>query len=310
MTVSVVIPTVGRPSLWALLDRLSGVDSIYVVDDRRSAGGPLDVPAGVTIVDGPKAGPAAARNAGWRAATGDWIAFLDDDVLITDTWAADLKEDLEQPATVAGVHGIIEVPVDGPMSDRQADTAKLATAQWITADMAYRRTALVATGGFDERFPRAYREDVDLAYRITEGCGAIVSGRRRTVHPPREQSHWECLRAQRGNADDALLRRLYGPRWRERLNLRRGHLPEYAALVACAGLAAVRPWRVPALTAWLAGTAGFTLYRLRQAPGERDHLARLFTTSALIPPLAIGYRIAGRLRHRSVKPQRHNEFDQ
>ena len=32
--------------------------------------------------------------------------------------------------------------------------------------MAYRRAALVAVDGFDERFPRAYREDADLALRV------------------------------------------------------------------------------------------------------------------------------------------------
>ena len=32
--------------------------------------------------------------------------------------------------------------------------------------MAYRRAALAAVGGFDERFPRAFREDADLALRM------------------------------------------------------------------------------------------------------------------------------------------------
>jgi hypothetical protein len=282
------------------------MESVYVVDDRRAADGPLEVLPGVTVVEGPRAGPAASRNTGWRASPGDWIVFLDDDVLITEAWTDDLWSDLRQPASVAGVPAAIEVPLDGPPSDRQADTAKLATARWITADMAYRRAALVAVGGFDERFPRAYREDVDLAYRVRAQCGDIVPGRRRTLHPPREESHWACLRAQRGNADDALLRRLYGRGWRDRLDLPRGHLPEYAALTTCAAVAVSglggRRVRAAGAAAWLLGTAWFTMFRLGRAPAERGHLARLFTTSALIPPLAIGHRIAGRLRHRSVKP--------
>ena len=34
--------------------------------------------------------------------------------------------------------------------------------------MAYRRSALIAVGGFDERFPRAFREDADLALRLLD----------------------------------------------------------------------------------------------------------------------------------------------
>lgn len=310
MSVSVVVPTIGRASLRPLLDRLSGVPDVIVVDDRRSPDTPLDVPAGVKVVRGPGAGPAAARNAGWRAAAGDWIAFVDDDVIVTESWYADLLADLRQPDSVAGVQGVIEVPLDGPLSDRQADTAKLATARWVTADMAYRRDALAAVGGFDERFPRAYREDVDLAYRVAQQCGEIVSGQRRTVHPARAESHWVCLRAQRGNADDALLRRRYGHRWRRRLNLSRGHLPEYAVLVACAvtALTGRGRVRVSGSIGWVLGTAAFTAYRLGQAPGERRHLSRLATTSALIPPLAVGHRIAGQWRHRAVKPWDGEEF--
>lgn len=310
MSVAVVIPTIGRPSLDALLARLSGVPDVTVVDDRPSPPSALAVPSGVRVVRGPALGPAGARNAGWRSVTADWVAFLDDDVLVTDSWYADLLADLEQPPSVAGVQGHIEVPSVGPLSDRAADTAKLATARFITADMAYRRRALEAVGGFDERFPRAYREDVDVAYRISECCGAIVSGRRRTLHPDRAQSHWACLKAQRGNADDALLRRRYGPQWRQRLDLNRGHLPEYAALVATAAAAVLGPRRVRlwGLAGWVLGTAAFTAYRLRKAPGERSHLLRLATTSALIPPLAIGHRITGQWRHRAVKPWSSKSF--
>jgi glycosyltransferase involved in cell wall biosynthesis len=316
MSVSIVIPSIGRTGLFPLLDRLTAQASdteIIVVDDRPQQTEPLSVPPPVKVVAGRAAGPAAARNTGWLAAAGDWIAFLDDDVLVTGSWYADLLDDLDQPTAVAGVQGRIEVPPSGiAVTDRQADTAKLAGARWITADMAYRRAALAAVGGFDERFPRAYREDVDLAFRVAGRCGSVVLGKRRTMHPAHHESHWACLRAQRGNADDALLRRRYGPQWRRRLGIGRSHLPEYAVLVG-GGLAASaivsrsRRGRVVAAAGaatWLAGTTLFTARRVKGAPGERGHLPRLFATSAAIPPLAIGHRIAGRWRHRHVKPWR------
>ena len=46
--------------------------------------------------------------------------------------------------------------------------------------MAYRRDVLAAVGGFDERFPRAYREDADLGLRVVGAGWRIVRGARVT----------------------------------------------------------------------------------------------------------------------------------
>nr|BFE77934.1 hypothetical protein GCM10020093_005350 [Planobispora longispora] len=71
-------------------------------------------------------------------------------------WDKAVRADLDNlPADVGGSQGRIEVPlpIDRPPTDAERNTAGLATAEWITADMAYRRAALERVGGFDERFP-------------------------------------------------------------------------------------------------------------------------------------------------------------
>jgi len=86
----VVVPTTGRESLDVLLAALGAADGplparVFVVDDRPAAGAALVVrpPAAlrgrIRVLRGGGAGPAAARNVGWRAATAPWISFLDDD---------------------------------------------------------------------------------------------------------------------------------------------------------------------------------------------------------------------------------------
>lgn len=314
--VSIVVPTVGRPSLATLLDALAPGDGVLpmpleliLVDDRPDRSGPLvAVPPALapvtTVVPGRAAGPAAARNAGWRAAGYPWIAFLDDDVVPAPNWLAALEADLDVPDRVVGVQGRIEVPL--PAGRRPTDwervTRGLAEGRWLTADMAYRRAALAAVGGFDERFPRAFREDADLAFRLRREGGALAVGHRQVNHPVRPESPWVSLRTQAGNADDARLRRRYGPRWRALLEIPPGRRRRHALITAC-GLTVLFALltdrhRVAALAgaAWLAGTAEFAWARIGPGPRTPAEVGTMVVTSAAIPPYAMVCWLRGWLR--------------
>ena len=146
----IVIPTTGRPSLERLLARLAGAEErIVLVDDRRRARVPLSAPPGVRVVRParPGRGPAAARNAGWRACGAEWVAFLDDDVEPAARWLDALEADLAAAGPgVAGVQGRIVVPLPSGRrpTDWERNTLGLERARWATADLAYRRAALAA----------------------------------------------------------------------------------------------------------------------------------------------------------------------
>jgi len=309
--VTIVVPTTGRSSLAVLLEALTteGDARVVLVDDRRHPDRPLPaIPGRTEVVRGAGKGPAAARNTGWRHADTPWVAFLDDDVVPEAGWFKLLQEDLAVPETVGGVAARISVPLptDRRPTDWERNTAGLANARWITADMAYRRAALESVGGFDERFPGAYREDADLAARVRRAGWALRVGERRTVHPVRPADGLASLRVQRGNADDALLRRRYGPQWREVLDIppgRRGrHTLVTAAGIAAIGLAARRKpvLATAAAVAWAAGTAEFAAIRIAPGPRTPREVALMVATSALIPPLAVGHWLAGWWRHRGV----------
>lgn len=314
---TVVIPTIGRESLQTLLTSLRDSTgprpaAIVVVDDRAEPA-PLPTPPGlpVRVLRSSGSGPASARNRGWQYADTTWVSFLDDDVIVTADWLAALAADLQQcDEHVAGSLARVEVPLpsDRRPTDWERNCHGLQSASFITADLTYRRAALAATGGFDERFPRAYREDADLALRIRADGGEIIRGDRTVIHPVRDADDWVSLRQQRGNCDDALMRALHGPRWRRTAAAPRGRLPWHVAtvgaLATAAGGAAWQRTKVSAAgaVAWAALTADFFWRRAAPGPRDRDELRRLALTSAVIPVAAVYWRLVGMVRHRRARP--------
>lgn len=302
---SIVIPTIGRDSLQRLLSRLSGAGApIIVVDDRRDPGVALTVPPGVRVLRSGGRGPAAARNVGWRAAGTPWVVFVDDDVIPRLGWVEALAADLRAADRdgAAGSQGLIEVPrVQGRApTDDERRTQALANARWITADMAYRRTVLVQTGGFDERFRHAFREDSDLALRITEAGHRIAEGRRRSLHPVAAADWLSGIRAQRGNFDNALMRRKHGRRWREAAGAGPGRMPAHLATF-CAALLALGGPRRTASALWLVLTGDFAFRRYWRGPHTPAELARMVLSSMVIPPAAVIWRLAGEWAARNAR---------
>jgi histidinol-phosphate phosphatase family protein len=322
MTYDVVIPTVGRASLGRLLEALAACpppwpERILLVEDRPAAS-TADLTshgeARSALIDRATAlhsggrGPAAARNVGWRASQADWIAFLDDDVVPPVGWTAALAEDLAAGPATAGVQGRIVVPLpqDRRPTDWERTVAGLERAQWATADLVYRREALEQVGGFDERFTRNYREDADLGLRITSAGWEIVRGRRTIVHPVGPASPWISLKAQAGNADDALMRRLHGKDWRTRAGAPPGRLPRHIATAAAgvaslAALTAKQPLAAKAAgIAWAAATTELAHARIVPGPRTASEIATMVPTSIAIPFVATAQRTRGIARARAL----------
>ncbi|TDT39772.1 GT2 family glycosyltransferase [Streptomyces sp. BK208] len=322
---AVVVPTLVRDTLADCLAALVAAhgprpDEVVLVDDRPDPDadpGALehaltvlgDLRERTVVLRSGGRGPAAARNTGARAVTSPWTAFLDDDVQVGPHWCDQLIQDLAEAAPDTGaVQGVIAVPLPGERrpTDWERGTAGLAQARWITADMAYRTDVLKQVGGFDERFTRAFREDADLALRVLDAGWRIRRGRRTTRHPVRSAARWVSLKQQRGNADDALMRRLHGPNWWAKAVAPRGRIRLHAAITA-AGAAAVvlaaagRPRAAAVAGAgWAAGTAEFAWARIAPGPRTRHEVTTMLVTSALIPPAATWHRLSGLWRHRGA----------
>jgi hypothetical protein len=252
-------------------------------------------------------GPAHARNTGLRFVQAPWVAFVDDDVRLPESWVSDLRDDVRSCTTEdVATQGRLSVPMprDRRPTDWERNVGGLAGARYITADFAARTDVLRACGAFDERFRRAYREDVELALRLLRAGHRIVWGNRRVEHPVRSAPWWVSVAKQAGNADDALLATLHGDDWRVLVDAPRGDREKHLAVTAMAmGAVVARLAGHRAATRLLAAGCLAGIGRLawrRIAPGPRTshEVAAMAVTSAALPFAASYHWLAGRIRWR------------
>ena len=143
-----------------------------------------------------QSGPAAARNFGIRESHTETIIFFDSDILPDQKVVAQLIRSLENNPKWLGAEGRVVGMGgnEGPLW--YAPTSKNGGV-YLTANIAYRKTALLSTGGFDESFPRAAAEDVDLAIRVMERGPIGFSPNAVVTHPRSRKTfrtHWNKRR--------------------------------------------------------------------------------------------------------------------
>jgi GT2 family glycosyltransferase len=186
-SVSVIVPCAGWPdTLPACVDSLQKqvvgvpVEIIVVINGRwavpASAGWP-----GVRMVHEPRLGPAAARNAGVRAATGDVLAFTDADCVAAPVWLASALETMRSGAAERIVAGAITRSgasqnwtsfYDSIMYLQQERYVRRSSA-CVTANLIVHRAVFERIGPFDEMFDEAAFEDWEWALRARRG-GTLI----------------------------------------------------------------------------------------------------------------------------------------
>ena len=208
-TVSVIIPTWNRASL--LARALDSVDrqtrppeEIIVVDDGSTDDTVALVRSRVTppkLISQPNRGVSAARNAGIRAAAGEWVAFLDSD----DEW---LPEKLERQLAALGPETVLchtdEIWIRrgrrvNPMQKHRKSGGRIFERSLplcaISPSAALvRRDLFDVVGLFDECLPAC--EDYDLWLRVTSRYPVLY------IDEPLVMKH--------GGHDDQLSRRYWG----------------------------------------------------------------------------------------------------
>jgi O-antigen biosynthesis protein len=134
-------------------------------------------------------GVSRARNIGLAATSGELVVFTDDDCEVGTDWLEAMVRALDEDPEAGIAFGSV-VPVECDPKEgfivgyvpplRERLTGRLAKLQdgGIGANMAFRRRAIQAVGGFDEMLgPGAYFpscEDGDVAYRVLASGKALL----------------------------------------------------------------------------------------------------------------------------------------
>lgn len=153
---------------------------IIVVDDGSKDSTPAILKSidEITVVTQTNKGPAAARNAGARRASGEIIVFTDADTIPHADWLNELTEPFNDPLikacagtyTIANSESMLAEIVQKEIELRHRNYGNFIKFAG-TYNLAMRKQLFDKIGGFNETFTQASGEDNDLCYRILrEGC--------------------------------------------------------------------------------------------------------------------------------------------
>lgn len=158
-------------------------------------------------------GPAAARNAGWRLAGTELVAFVDADVEPEPGWLDPVLALFADPEVAAvaprirsrpGENGVASYERDRSSLDlggRRAQVRPMSRVSYVpSAALVVRREVLREQGGFDERL--RFGEDVDLVWRLLDAGWTVRYEPASVVHhdPRPDVTRWLRQRFEYGTS--------------------------------------------------------------------------------------------------------------
>jgi glycosyltransferase involved in cell wall biosynthesis len=252
------------------------------------------------------AGPATARNRGWRVTTAPVVAFTDDDCVPTPSWLARLIQSARDCDVVQGrtLPDPLQWDALGPFS-RTLDIGN-EDGYYQTCNIAYRRELLEQLDGFYEQFRFPAGEDTDLAWRAKDaGATTTFEAEAIVYHDIRRSSFLVAIRDS-WRWQSAALAVSRHPELREvfvsKYVWRASHRLAIGAMIGGAAVALAPRSRL----AWLAGAAlaaPYARYRTVTAPlpGTGPRRRWLMLPGALaVDSAEVVACLVGSARHRTL----------
>jgi Glycosyltransferases, probably involved in cell wall biogenesis len=326
--VSVVIPTYRRPDyiercLKALLTQEFPAENfeILVVDDaldqetqqrveevRQQAEANGQQGYTIRYIPGqgahhPNHGPASARNIGWQAAHSEIIAFTDDDCIPEQRWLRTAYAAMQED--IAAIAGRVVTPLPARPTEYEYQVAQVTKRAFASANCFYRRSVLAAVGGFDERFRIPSCEDSDLYFTVlSQYQKCIFLHDAAVMHPVRPTIWGISLRQQQQQMYHALLYKKHPLLYRQHIQAAPPwrYYSSVGVLLIAAIAALSHSWLLSQLACglWLIMTLFLCWQRLHKTRRTFRHSSEILITSALIPPLAIFWRLWSTLKFHSL----------
>ncbi|MCB9741812.1 MAG: glycosyltransferase family 2 protein [Alphaproteobacteria bacterium] len=183
---SVVVPVFNGADtlprcLDALLSQLPQDAELIVVDDASTDGTAelLERYPLVVLRNPVNRGTSASRNRGWQAARAPLVAFVDADVVLLPGALEALEATLERAPELSGANGLLALDLSTPGLVSSFVNTSIhyqhlqhgdRVASSFTSICIFRREALEAMGGWEERWYSRYADDVATRYSLPAGA--------------------------------------------------------------------------------------------------------------------------------------------
>jgi glycosyltransferase involved in cell wall biosynthesis len=181
----------------------SGDYEIVVVDDGSTDDTAIVAGRfGVRYIHQANAGPAAARNAGWKAASGRVVCFTDADCVPEREWIRKMSDSFSASGAdaVGGSYSFSGNDWLGKIVHAEIETrhGKMGGAADFLGsfNLAVKRAPLTEIAGFNEAYRYASGEDNDLCYRLKRAGFTLHFDRSITVGHRHAWTLWTYLRSQ------------------------------------------------------------------------------------------------------------------
>ena len=230
---SVVVPTIGRPG--KLLPLLAGLEAQTLPRERFEIVAVFDgvAPApevaaaleraGARVVTlAERSGPPIARNAGAKAASGEYLVSTDDDVTPEPDWLANAAARLAADPSIDVIEGVTRKPGGRAVRIRGDEERQYILCNLIVRRALFERVRGFHTGYYEPKTGLFFREDADLGWSLERIGANVVRGTDVVVvHPEENPRYGDPLRWTQRYVMDALLAARFPREFARRIEVHR-----------------------------------------------------------------------------------------